>query len=232
MNFVDENIGAITSDLVHKETKKDLILNKVYKIIFKGNWPDVVDKNLMNFKKKEFELRIENGCIMWGHRLVIPSSLQPLLLNELHEAHMGIVRMKALARSYVWWPNIDRDIEEITKNCKFCLENSNNPPKAQLHVWDWPGAPNERIHADFLGPLNGDMYIIIVDAYSKWVEIRPMRNITSESTIEIFQDYICSWGIPFKLVTDNGPSFTSELFEEFCRNNGIHHYLTAPYHPA
>lgn len=125
---------------------------------------------------------------MWGHRLVVPSSLQKSLLAELHEAHMGIVRMKALARSYIWWPNIDRDVENLTKECRLCLENSKSPPRSQLHVWDWPDSPNERIYTDFLGPLSGDMYIIIVDAHSKWVDIRPLRNITTESTIKVFKE--------------------------------------------
>lgn len=91
---------------------------------------------------------------------------------------------------------------------------------------------NERIHIDFLGPLSGDMYIVIVDAHSKWVDVRPMRDITSESTIKVSKDYICFWGIPFKLVSYNGPFLTSEIFEKFCSDNGIYHILTAPYHAA
>ena len=46
---------------------------------------------------------------------------------------MGIVRMKSIARSYIWWPNIDRDNEKIGKSCPLCLENASNPPKMSLH---------------------------------------------------------------------------------------------------
>ena len=51
--------------------------------------------------------------------------------------------MKAIARSYIWWPNIDRDIEDITRKCDLYLVNSKNPPKFTLHIWDWPNSPNE-----------------------------------------------------------------------------------------
>ena len=62
--------------------------------------------------------------------------------------------MKSLARSYIWWPKIDRDIESITKKCIYCLENAQNPPKSALHVWCWPEKPNKRLHVDFLGQIN------------------------------------------------------------------------------
>lgn len=65
---------------------------------------------------------------MWGHRLVIPNKFREELLKELHSTHMGIVKMKGLARSYMWWPKIDCDIEKITKECDMCLTFSDNLP--------------------------------------------------------------------------------------------------------
>ena len=112
------------------------------------------------------------------------------------------------------------------------MENAKNPPRSKLHVWDWPDAPNERIHVDFLGPLENDMYIVITDAFSKWVDIREMKRIDANSTITVLRDYCSSWGLPKKLVSDNGPAFRSEEFAKFLRENGIRHIKTAPYHPA
>lgn len=104
--------------------------------------------------------------------------------------HSGIVRMKAIARSYVWWPSIDQHIENIAKSCKNCLFNSVNPNKSLLHVWPWPDSPNIRLYADFLEFSKRDVHLIIIDAYSKWVDIREMRDITAKSTIAVFKSIL------------------------------------------
>lgn len=76
------------------------------------------------------------------------------------------------------------------------------------------------------------MYLVITDAYSKWIDIKEMTNITTENTIKMLRDYFCTWGLPFLLVTDNGPSFTADLFKDFVTKNSVIHIRTAPYHPA
>lgn len=88
------------------------------------------------------------------------------------------------------------------------------------------------MHLDFLGPINGKMFVVIIDAHSKWVHVRFMNNITSEGTIKILREYFSLWGIPAKLVTDNGPSLVSEVMEEFLAKNGVFHVKTPPNTPA
>ena len=90
-------------------------------------------------------------------------------------------------RSYVWWPRIDKDIEEITKCCEGCVQTQSNPWKVPIHPWEWPSKPWQRIHIDFAGPLLEKQFLIIVDAHSKWPEIFPMNKITSTKTIEILR---------------------------------------------
>ncbi|XP_075534031.1 rho GTPase activating protein at 68F isoform X3 [Dermacentor variabilis] len=63
------------------------------------------------------------------------------VLDELHLGHPGIVRSKELARSYVWWPSIDADLETKVRSCQACQEQRNDPAKAPLHPWSWPTAP-------------------------------------------------------------------------------------------
>ena len=93
------------------------------------------------------------------------------IVNELHETHPGISRMKALARSYVRWPNMDNKLENKVKHCGQCQVNRKAPPVAPLHPWEWPQEPWERFHLDYAGPFMGHMFLVIVDAHSKWVDI-------------------------------------------------------------
>ena len=112
---------------------------------------------------------------MWGSRVIIPPKHQAQLLAELHEGHLGIVKMKALARSCTWWPGMDKAIEEVAKECTGCQLTQNNPKTAPFHSWEWPVRPWQRINIDFACPFLGTMFLIVVDAHSKWPEAIPLQ---------------------------------------------------------
>ena len=77
-------------------------------------------------------------------------------MSYVHEAHPGISRMKALARMYVWWPGLDKDIEESVRLCRECHVNQASPPVAPLHPWQWPSRPWSRLYIDYAGPIYVD----------------------------------------------------------------------------
>ena len=85
---------------------------------------------------------------MWGLSSV-PPSLRQTILTELHEGHPGITRMKSIARSHVWWPKIDQEIEKVTRECQPCNKTLRVPPASPLLPWSWPTAPWQRVHVDF-----------------------------------------------------------------------------------
>ena len=105
---------------------------------------------------KRDELSIEEGCILWGSRLVVPPSSQKPVLELLHQCHPGITRMKSLAHSYVWWPNMDHALENIIKQCDPCQIIQKNPNKAPLNPWMWPSRPWSRLHLDYADPFMGE----------------------------------------------------------------------------
>ena len=164
--------------------------------------------------------------------MVVPPQGRSKVLTELHEAHPGESRMKALARSYVWWPGLDQEIVKKVKSCDKCQSNQSAPAEAPLHPWEWPGLPWSRMHIDYAGPYKGEMFLVVVDAYSKWLEVHRMRSITSTATIEKLREMFATHGLPATLVSDNGSNFTSAEFQEFMKKNGIKHIKVSPYHPA
>ena len=134
------------------------------------------------------------------------------ILDELHDTHPGCSKMKALARSYIWWPRMDADIEDTVKSCTTCQENR---PSPSSDPWELPAQPWSRLHLDFAAPYMGHMFLVLMDAHSKWLDVHKMSNISSSRTIERLRMMFATHGLPQKIVTDNGPSFTSDEFKRF-----------------
>ncbi|UYV70739.1 K02A2.6-like, partial [Cordylochernes scorpioides] len=177
------------------------------------------------------ELSCEFGCLQWRERVVIPQKLRSLILNDLHEMHLGMVKMKMIARRYFWWPGIDKNIEELARDCRICQESASMPPST-ISEWTWPEKPWHHLHLDLAGPFMGRMFMVLVDAYTKWLEIVIIKDITSRTIIGHLREIFARFGLPELLVTDNGRQFVSSEFEEFTKINGIRHTKTSPYNPS
>ncbi|XP_003737698.1 uncharacterized protein K02A2.6-like [Galendromus occidentalis] len=222
-NSLDENIAAlpVTRDEIRRGTLSDRILSRAKKFI-DSQWPKISREDaLFALYSRRSELSISGGIILFRNRVVIPADLQKEVLTTLHNGHPGETRMKALARSYVYWPQIDDQIKEFVRSCDDCQLASKNPVKIPLSPWEKPEGPWKRIHADFAGPMKNVHYLIIVDSFSNWPEIIPMKKITTANTIEAFESLFTQYGVPEEIVTDHGTQFTAHDFKEFCRRNDI-----------
>ena len=225
----------VTSQEVKIATKRDPVLSKVVDCVLTGNRYPSMGMNLGKFcpfQRRITELSVEDGCLLWGSRVVIPNSLTEMVLNELHQAHPGMSRMKALARSYVWWPGMDNDIESAVKKCHVCQEHQRMPTLAPLHPWENASKPWTRLHIDYAGPFMSKMFLIIVDTYSKWLEVFPVSTASAEATISKLRSVFATHGLPEICVSDNASCFKSEEFGDFMARNRIRHVTSAPYHPS
>ncbi|UYV66659.1 K02A2.6-like [Cordylochernes scorpioides] len=216
------------------ETIRDKILSIVLRNVREDNWqiPNISKENsLFPFYKIRNELSVDFGCLQWRERIVIPPKLRSQILRDLHEMHFGIVKMKIIARRYFWWPGIDGNIEDMARECTICQESANMPPST-ISDRTWPEKPWHRLHMDLAGPFMGRMFLVIVDAYTKWLEIFILKEITSKTIIYHLRQVFARFGLPELLVTDNGRQFVSKEFEEFTKMNGIRHTITSPYNPS
>lgn len=225
------NDSPVTAQQVATWTRQNLTLAKVLANVQSG-WKDDPDEDLRPYKSRNLELSVESGCLLWGTRVIVPPQGRERVLHELHDGHSGSSRMKAVAREIVWWPGLDAEIERLVKECERCQQSQPAPPSAPMQPWSWPTKPWSRLHIDYAGPVEGKMFLIVIDAHSKWLEVLPVSSATSFGTIQQLRPLIARFGIPDSLVSDNGTPFTSKEFEEFCKSNGIRHVRVAPYHPA
>ena len=221
----------VTAQQLAVATRQDPILGRIHGYIRNG-WPASTSEEYQPFRDRQQQLSTEGQIVLWGNRVIIPEKLRPAILKELHRNHPGITRMKGLARSYLWWPGLDKDMEQYVAQCEACQAVRNSPAPAPLHPWLWPTKPWRRIHIDFAGPVEGKMYLIVVDAHSKWPEVIAMNSTTSTQTIIELRRLFSMYGLPQQLVSDNGPQFTSEEFATFCKMNGVKHIRCSPYHPS
>ncbi|XP_028176931.1 uncharacterized protein K02A2.6-like [Ostrinia furnacalis] len=229
INLVQESLPVNFHD-VKKEINKDVTLSRIVGYV-KFGWPSEpnCEEEKPYFARKN-EILLDFGCLIYKYRIIIPPSLQVQILKEIHQGHLGVNKMKNLSRNYVYWPSLDRDLENLCRSCEACRAVRDAPPRAQLHPWEFPLVPWQRLHADF-AELLGKKYLIIVDAHSKWIEALPMTRTDSQATITAFMSVFSRFGLPSQLVTDNGPPFFSQEFKEYCINNCIKHVTTAPYRP-
>lgn len=233
--ILQENIKSlpVTFNMIRAATKSDTTLQKVNEYVQHG-WPTSA-KNLPTdvqaFYNRRDAISSINDCLMYLDRLVIPLKFQRRILKQIHKGHQGSKRMKSLARSYVYWPKIDAQIEDFVKHCSNCASVSKSPTKATLSSWSIPKAPLERVHIDIAGPVRGKYYLVIVDAYSKWPEVVQSTTISSKEILNRLHEFISRYGQPKTLVSDNGTQFTSAIFKQFCAERGITQIFSPAYHP-
>lgn len=221
----------LTAREIAKETDRDPVLRVVKQLVLTG-WPrHVQEESLKPYFQRKFELTIEDDCLLWGYRVIVPDKLKDRLLSELHEHHWGIVKMKSLARSLFWWPTLDESIEREVNQCTICQQQRSMPATAPVHTWKWSSSPWERVHLDFAED-HKQMFLVVMDAYARWPEIIPMNTTTSAKTIEAMRNLFAAYGLPKEVVTDNGPQFVSQEFESFLTKNGVKHIKSPAYHPA
>ena len=224
------NMTPITASEIKVEIGMDVILREVRECVWKGSIRECMRSG--EWSKKRDELSLHDGVLFWRHRVVIPKALCGRMTKMLHEGHPGIVRMKSLARKYVWcMPGIDDQIERMVKECHACQLNVKSENAVQISPWEYPSEPWYRIHIDYAGPFFNKMFLVLVDAHSKWLEVIPMSKCTSGDTIKELGKIFTTHGYPTILVSDNGANFTSSEFSSYTQSCGIKHLLTAPYHP-
>ena len=222
----------VNADVIRLETRRDPVLSQLLHWVRWG-WPDRDPGGEYSpYFIRRNELSLMDGSLLWGSRVIIPKISREAVLGLLHDTHIGITRMKATSRSYIWWPGLDGDIESTVKHCRECDRDQKAPAVAELSPWEWPSNPWSRIHVDHAGPFMGQLFLIVIDSHSKWMEVVPVSNTSTSNTCDALNNIFSTHGLPVTLVSDNGTAFTSHEFSRWCQRSGIKHIRSAPRHPS
>lgn len=219
---------ALKLQEISAASTKDLTIQAVRKALKENIW----NESAKPFKNFETELCFSDEILLRGTRIVIPHELTRKTLELAHEGHPGMSVMKKRLRAKVWWPRIDEHVDKYVKSCKGCTLVSAPAAPEPMRRTELPAEPWSHIAIDFLGPLpSGHYLLMIVDYFSRFLEVEIMSKIDSAETIKRLKVIFARFGFPERLTADNGRQFTSSEFTNFCETNNIELVHTTPYWP-
>ena len=231
--YVQSVVGGLPAtdkriEEIRAEQGKDQICNKVKEYILDG-WPHQVESDLKSYFTLKDDLSVQQGLLMYRDRLVIPATLRKDILRRLHAGHQGIVKTRALARASVWWPGLSTEINSLIDSCPTCLKErrSKITPMIPTPVPDYPW---QRVGTDLMD-FKGENYLVVIDYFSKYIELGLLKSLTSEEVISHLKSIFARHGIPETVVSDNGTQYSSSKFASFATAYGFTLSTSSPKYP-
>ncbi|XP_015749500.1 PREDICTED: uncharacterized protein K02A2.6-like [Acropora digitifera] len=232
INFVTTYVvpPAVTLQEVKDATAADETLQNLARVITNQRWHEV-GKDVSQYQQIKLELSISNGVILRGTRIVVPEKVQSQMVMLAHSGHQGIVKTKRFLRDSVWFPGIDKKVEELVKGCVPCQATNHDPKPASesLQMSPLPQGPSQELSMDFCGPFpNGDFLLVVTDDFSWFPKVEILRSTSAKAVTPHLDSILARQGITELVRTDNGPPFNSESFQIFATQLGFKHRRITP----
>jgi hypothetical protein len=221
-------ITDVLVDKVLAASASDDVIQRVIAMCTSG-WPKTADSlppEVRPYFHSRDEFTVHKGLLLYGARVVVPSSLRAETLKALHVGHLGVDKCRAKARASIWWPRISADIERHVTSCQTCLHWAGDHAEPLIST-PLPELPWQKVATD-LFELDGKHYIVVVDYYSRFFEVARLPGQTSEYVIKALREIFARFGCPMVCVSDGGPAYNSSQFEEFTKAYGFIHQMSSP----
>ncbi len=217
---------------LRKGTDQDPTLRTLKHIIMEG-WPESIKQchqDIRPFFNHRECYAVEDGVIFKGRQVLIPESARDRILSQLHASHQGIKKTQALASQSVYWPNINKDIENLVSRCGPCQKYQAQQRDEETLHHHIPPIPWSKLGSD-LFQIDDTQYLIIIDYFSKYPVIYELKHATSAEVTKYFKEACSLLGRPSTIVSDNGPQYTGATFKQFIYDWGIEHVTSSPRYP-
>ena len=233
---------AIDLEQIANATAEDNELQKVITCIDQGWSPQSRKVHPYYSLRNELSLKVCNSkrghksvVVMKGDQVIVPKSLVPDMLTQLHEGHAGSSKMKQLLRSCAYWPGFSSDIDEHVHRCSACtvFQTKSDTPAFTPIVENFT-EPYARISLDLTGPsvaTHDKTILTIVDYFSRYPEAFVLRYGHVGEILQCLRQTFSRYGLPKSVVTDNGSVFRSHELANFFKSLGILHIFSSNYHP-
>lgn len=214
-----------------QETNNDSVLKHVITQCRNG-WPNSktkVPNEIKFYYKYRNDIFLEDGILFLNDRVMVPLNLRQEMLEQLHQSHFGISKTKSRAHELLYWPNMNEQIENIISKCHICQVNQSQNIKEPMVQSKLPNLPFTKVTCDIL-EYSQKYYLVLIDYYSKWIELINLKNKNSTSIIDAWLEIFSRFGFPKTLLADNNP-FDSYECKNFARENNFQIITSSPNYP-
>jgi hypothetical protein len=249
-NGSPSNESSVTNDHPSREDGHEFDVTKIGDAQKQDSfYQEQVHKLQQNLVNSSFELtdnilyKIVKYGITKQKLIYIPSVLVSQVVEVYHGSswagHFGFRRTYNNLKDRYWWPNMKETVKNHLQSCLKCQKFNFGRHKAHgfLHPIESPSGPFQMIGIDYSGPFptttQGNKYVLaITDYFTKWVIAIPVEKQNAQTTATIlYEHYICIYGVPRQILSDQGTPFNNQLIEAFTKILGCHHIKSTPYHP-
>ena len=238
--IVEKFVATCINDIMPDSIQEEEIIREISRDpdcldlidYIQSEWPQDIS-SLNSELKRMFKVRDKlttyGDVILYNSRLFIPKSLRSKYLELCHDGHQGLTKCQRRARQIFWWPGCSRDVENFVNKCNTCIKfrKYKHQPLSEPTI---PAGPWVEIGSDILD-FKGQLYLLIVDYYTRWIDVRPLYSFSSSEVIREFKSVFCILGVPKVLRSDNAGCYTSQLFKEFAETWGFHQTFSSPRYP-
>ena len=224
-------VSADILSRVKQATREDETFQKVMRYMQDG-WPTYasgIPDEIKPYHQVRGHLSADNGLLLYNSRIAIPASLQNDILTKIHQGHQGVGKCRDRATTCVWWYRMSSDIKNMVETCRFCQSKGPTQRKEPLVATLLPERPWVYIAVDLCDYKN-KTYMVVIDYFSRYIELAHLSSTTSHSTIAKLKEIFARWGIPDKVMSDNGPQFGSLEFMSFTKAYAFSHITISPHH--
>jgi hypothetical protein len=228
---------AMSLTEIAQATEKDEILSVICMYVKKDQWPNKKDilegaKAYHDIKEELAIMQDNSHILVRGTRIVLPFSLWNRAVETAHEGHQGMAKTKALLRTKIWFPGMDRMVERAVTQCTACQVVTDLHKREPLKMSPLPNRQWCEVSADFHGPLpSGEYLLVLIDEYSRYPIVEVINSTSAGCVIPVLDKIFSVFGVCEVLKTDNGPPFNSEQFRLFAEYMGFRHRRITPYWP-